>query len=60
MEFGKRILKGAVLRDSIRVEDPVEVQKRREAECEDLIRQARMKSERMMADAFESIRKERE
>ncbi len=60
MESTRRILKAPVIRPSIRVEDPAQVEKRRGQEVEDIVEKARKTAEKILADSFEAIRKERE
>lgn len=60
MDAAKRILKTPRIEDPIQLEDPVQVQKRREAEAHDIVREARQRAERILAENFEAIRRERE
>ena len=60
MDTTNRVLKIPVLSESIRVEDPVGVQQRREREAVDLLKEAKKRAEGMVAESFETIRKERQ
>ena len=60
MESTKRILKAAVIREPIVVEDPKQVEKRKRDESEDIVAAARRNAERILGNNLEAIRKERE
>ena len=60
MDLGKKVLKIGMLSEAVRVEDPIEVQKRREAEAVDILEDARRRSERILADCFETMRREKD
>lgn len=60
METAKRVLKTPRIEDPVHLEDPVQVQKRRQEEAQDIVREARQRAERILAETFETIRRERE
>lgn len=60
METAKRVLKTARIEDPVHLEDPVQVEKRRQEEAQDIVREARQRAERILAETFETIRRERE